>query len=77
MDFDSPLSWTYDGDRDCPGNPGRLFGCRCINHRPDLYNSTMTITGATLCTVAPANTNGTNILPLSTRVSGTYMVPIR
>jgi hypothetical protein len=31
------MNWTYDGDRDCPGNPGRLFGCRCQVHRPDLY----------------------------------------
>lgn len=49
------LNVTYDFDRDCPGNPSRIPGCRCINHRPDLYlNTTGTLTGATLCTAPPS-----------------------
>ena len=64
---DSFKWFTWDGDRDCPGNPARTPGCRCINHRPDLYlNTTATITGATICTagVVP-NTTGAMTWPPS------------
>ena len=58
MNLDTWGAQTFD----CTGDP-RIPGCRCINHRPDLYNSTMTITGATLCT-APTNTNGAYVVPI-------------
>lgn len=63
------MAWTYDGDRDCPGNPGRLFGCRCQVHRPDLHINSAAANPIPL-TVTPTNTNGTSILPLS----GVYVV---
>jgi hypothetical protein len=44
--------------------------CRCINHRPDLYNSTMTLTGATLCTAPSTNTTAANTVLFSARCNG-------
>jgi hypothetical protein len=77
------FSWTYDGDRDCPGNPAGLFGCRCQVHRPDLHwpataavpmdfsGFTLPNTTATITWPPP----GMTITAFPT--SGTYVVPIR
>lgn len=52
MTPESPL-WSSLDDRDCPGNPARMVGCRCEVHRPDLYWPN---TNAT--TITPGTTSG-------------------
>lgn len=65
MKPEAPIWMTWDGDRDCPGNPGRLFGCRCQSHRPDLYYGS-----------AKVYHSPEHGVTMSLATSGTYVVPV-
>lgn len=70
------INATYDFDRDCPGNPSRLPGCRCPMHRPDLYhNATATIPTCFAGFTVP-NTTGTMTWPIGGTTSPVLAYPV-